>query len=109
MAHLKVEMEMVDNAYPSTTLRYDPSLCTGCGMCSVVCPHAVFAQKDGRAEFVAPERCIGCGACQLNCVAGAIEVRAGVGGAAALIWATFFGKDHNSCGCDQQPLCCCPS
>ncbi|MDZ7270860.1 MAG: ferredoxin family protein [candidate division KSB1 bacterium] len=100
---------MLDSVHTSTTLRYDPSLCTGCGMCSLVCPHAVFVQRDGLAELAHPERCIECGACQLNCVAGAIEVRAGVGCAVALMWEALFGKKHGSCGCGQQPMCCCPS
>ncbi len=84
-----------------------PSLCTGCGMCSVVCPHGVFAQRNGLAELEHPERCIECGACQLNCLAGAIQVRPGVGCAAALMGQVLFGKKGGACGCDQQPLCCC--
>ena len=32
--------------YAVNTLRYDEKLCIGCGMCSTVCPHGVFAQND---------------------------------------------------------------
>ena len=59
------------------TLAYDPSLCVNCGMCVMVCPHAVFAapgEGDGRAvQLVRWEACMECGACQLNCPTGAIR------------------------------------
>ena len=39
------------NAYLENTLRYDASLCIGCGPCSQVCPHGVFDQ-NGRVAFL---------------------------------------------------------
>jgi NAD-dependent dihydropyrimidine dehydrogenase PreA subunit len=81
------------------TLEYDRELCTGCEMCSAVCPHAVFAMSDGVAELVRPEDCMECGACQLNCSAGAISVDSGVGCAAAMIWAALTGKKESGCSC----------
>ncbi len=34
------------DAYATNTLRFDSDLCTGCGVCMVVCPHAVFGRTD---------------------------------------------------------------
>ena len=72
------------NSYTVNTLRYDPSLCTGCTYCSFVCPHGVFVLNGGRAHLARPEDCMECGACQLNCPTGAIRVDTGVGCAAAM-------------------------
>jgi NAD-dependent dihydropyrimidine dehydrogenase PreA subunit len=86
------------NSYTVNTLRYDPAACTGCRLCSIVCPHGVFAQNGGSAELVRPEACMECGACQLNCPAGAIRVDSGVGCAAAMIWAAIRGRQEATCG-----------
>jgi NAD-dependent dihydropyrimidine dehydrogenase PreA subunit len=90
------------------TLEYSPDLCINCGMCSVVCPHAVFA-PDGRvARLARPESCMECGACQLNCPTGAITVDSGVGCAAAMIYAALTGRKEPTCGPDPDcsPGCC---
>lgn len=79
------------------TLEYDPELCIGCEMCTIVCPHAVFMMNDGKAEFARPEACMECGACKLNCPAGAIQVDSGVGCAAALMYAALFKRKEASC------------
>ena len=83
------------------TLEYNPALCINCGMCSIVCPHAVFA-PDGRvARLVRPEACMECGACQRNCPTGAIAVDSGeCGCAAAMIQAALAGRRKPSCGPD---------
>ena len=90
------------NAYATNTLRYDESRCSGCGMCSTVCPHGVFAQPGERAVLEHYERCMECGACSLNCPTGAIEVESGVGCAQALMLAALRGKS-------DEEACCGPS
>ena len=82
------------------TLQYDSYLCSGCGMCSVVCPHGVFGMNGRLARLVHREACMECGACQLNCPTGAIEVESGVGCAAAMIFAALTRKKEAACGCD---------
>jgi NAD-dependent dihydropyrimidine dehydrogenase PreA subunit len=88
---------MID-ASTRNTLQYDPELCIGCDMCSIVCPHAVFAMNGRVARLVRPEACMECGACQLNCPTGAIMVDSGVGCAAAMIRAALLGRKEATCG-----------
>lgn len=82
------------------TLEYDQELCTGCGMCVIVCPHGVFAQSDHKAEILKRSSCMECGACQLNCPADAIKVNSGVGCASAMIYAALLGRKEVCCGSD---------
>lgn len=89
------------------TLLYYPKLCTNCGMCSIVCPQSVFAPGETVARLVNRNACIECGACQLNCEAGAIQVEAGVGCAAAMIQAALTGQKEAACGPDCGPSCNC--
>ncbi|NIO04850.1 MAG: 4Fe-4S dicluster domain-containing protein [Proteobacteria bacterium] len=93
------------NAYRSNTLQYDPEGCINCGICSVVCPHGVFATGDGVAQLVSPQACMECGACQLNCPAEAIQVESGVGCATAMIRAALTGKKEPVCGTDSSSCC----
>jgi NAD-dependent dihydropyrimidine dehydrogenase PreA subunit len=86
------------NSYTGSTLQYDPQLCTGCQLCSAVCPHGVFAAAGRKAKLVRPEACMECGACRLNCPEGAIRVDSGVGCAAAMMWSALRGKKEISCG-----------
>ncbi len=81
------------------TLAYDDEKCTGCGVCVQVCPHAVFEMSDrpARARVLDRDACMECGACALNCAFGAIDVRAGVGCASAII-ASWFRGGEPSCG-----------
>ena len=79
------------------TLQYNQELCSGCGMCEIVCPHNVFAICHGKAQLVCPEACMECGACQLNCPVGAISVESGVGCAAAMMRAALMGRKDVSC------------
>lgn len=67
------------------TLHFSPERCIGCGMCLEVCPHAVWALNSGGANIADRDACMECGACARNCAPGAIEVKAGVGCAAAVI------------------------
>jgi len=89
------------------TLELDPDKCTGCGMCVMVCPHAVFEIEDARARIVDRDACIECGACALNCKPGAVTVDAGVGCAAAIIQGKLKGTEP-TCGCCDDPgtPCC---
>jgi len=75
-------------------------------MCSIVCPHAVFARNDEVVELVRREACMECGACQLNCPTGAITVESGVGCAAAMIHAALTGRKEATCGGDTESSCC---
>jgi NAD-dependent dihydropyrimidine dehydrogenase PreA subunit len=87
------------DAYQTTTLQYDPAACTGCKMCAIVCPHAVFVMDGRLAKLVHPDACMECGACQLNCPAKAISVESGVGCASAMIRAALTRKEEATCGC----------
>jgi ferredoxin len=82
----------------AVTLELDVERCNGCGMCVVVCPHAVFAIADGRASIVDRGACMECGACALNCAPGAIGVKPGVGCAQAIINGWLTGGEP-SCDC----------
>ena len=96
-------MTMTMTMVAENTLRYDKTLCIGCGMCSEVCPHGIFVA--GRpATLSRPETCMECGACALNCPVGAIEVDSGTGCASAMIRSALTGKEV-TCG----PDCCGPS
>jgi len=90
-----------------TTLIYDKEKCVGCGRCTEVCPHGVFDLTERKARIVDKDACMECGACALNCPANAIEVSAGVGCAAAIIYGWFTGKEP-TCGCfdDGDSACC---
>ena len=87
------------------SLRYEAGKCTGCRRCVEVCPHAVFSMNGKRAVLQDRDACMECGACQLNCSAGAIEVQAGVGCAAAVIGGKIRGGEP-TCGCGDSPSCC---
>ena len=88
------------------TLVYDPKLCIGCEMCTLVCPHGVFAMNGRTARLVRPEACMECGACQLNCPADAITVDSGVGCAAAMIRGALKGQEEATCESESGAACC---
>lgn len=97
-----------------TTLQLDPTRCIGCGMCTVVCPHAVFFMTDRQARISDPDLCMECGACAMNCPAEAIRVSVGVGCAQAVI-NSALGRQGNGCCCvieentaepGKPPPCC---
>ena len=91
-----------------TTLAYSAEKCIGCERCTEVCPHGVFEIVDKKAQITDKDFCMECGACSLNCPAKAIEVNAGVGCAAAIIYSWFTGKEP-TCGCsdDSDDKKCC--
>jgi len=74
------------------SLSYAAEQCTGCGRCAEVCPHGVFHIDEKKAQMIERDSCIECGACALNCPANAIEVHAGTGCAAAILFGWFTGK-----------------
>lgn len=83
------------------TLKLDPEKCTGCGRCVEVCPHGVFIiGQDKKALITDRDLCMECGACQKNCAFKAIEVKEGVGCAAAIINSIIYGGEPN---CDCGP------
>ena len=84
------------------TLELDQEKCAGCGMCLVVCPHAVLSMNNGNAEVTNRDLCMECGACAQNCPTEAITVQAGVGCAAAII-NTALARDTSSCCCVIEP------
>jgi len=100
------------NSYGENTLKFDPDECVNCGMCSIVCPHGVFAPGKETALLVNKEACMECGACYLNCPTVAIEVESGVGCASAMIHAALTGSKEVTCGdsgcCGQDSSTCGP-
>ena len=88
-----------------TTLAYTAGKCIGCGRCTEVCPHGVFDTNDDAAQITDKDLCMECGACALNCPVKAIEVNAGVGCAAAIIYSWVTGKEP-ACGCSINSTCC---
>jgi ferredoxin len=80
------------------TLRLDQKKCMGCGMCLLICPHAVFGLTNGKIEIANRDACMECGACARNCPVEALHVRSGAGCATAVINA-MLGRKKSSCCC----------
>lgn len=87
------------------TLALNKEKCTGCGICTTVCPHNVFSLNEGKAQIVDKDLCMECGACGKNCPFSAISVKKGVGCAAYVISGIFTGNP--SCGGDSGSGGCC--
>ncbi|MDP2233758.1 MAG: mercury methylation ferredoxin HgcB [Actinomycetota bacterium] len=82
------------------TLKLDEAACTGCKVCTQVCPRGVLSMSDGKAVIVDLGACIECGACARNCAFGALSVDAGVGCAEAIIYGWIHGTEPDcSSGC----------
>ncbi|MDP4276237.1 MAG: mercury methylation ferredoxin HgcB [Bacteroidota bacterium] len=88
------------------TLKLDVDRCTGCGMCTIVCPHAVFELSGGKARILDIDDCMECGACALNCRFKAISVKSGVGCAAGILNGLLNGTEP-SCDCSKGSKSCC--
>jgi len=84
------------------TLELDAGKCVGCGMCMIVCPHAVFEMNQKHLRIEYRDACMECGACAKNCPAGAIFVKSGVGCATAVI-NSMLGRKSDSCCCVTEP------
>lgn len=94
----------------TVSLKFNPDLCTGCGMCILVCPHAVFEMAGKKAHIVDINDCMECGACALNCPFGALSVYSGVGCAAGIINGILRNTEP-SCDCSgnrkkDEKICC---
>jgi NAD-dependent dihydropyrimidine dehydrogenase PreA subunit len=87
-----------------TTLSLSREKCTGCGKCTDVCPHGVFAVENGKAEIIDKNSCMECGACAKNCPLSVIAVEEGVGCALAVIYGWLSGKEP-TCGCAADECC----
>jgi NAD-dependent dihydropyrimidine dehydrogenase PreA subunit len=90
------------------TLTFDSEKCTGCGTCLSVCPRNVLLRANGKIEIADRDACIECGACQRNCPPGALQVKAGVGCATAVI-NQMLGRKGGCCvvgeGSDTSQCC----
>ena len=84
------------------TLKLDGGKCIGCGMCLLVCPHAVLSQTNGKVEIRDRDACMECGACAQNCPVKAVTVQSGVGCATAVI-NSALGRKSTSCCCTIEP------
>lgn len=87
------------------TLELDVTKCTGCRMCLMVCPHAVFGFKNKKAFILRKDYCMECGACAINCKDQAITVKSGVGCAAGIINGLIRGTEP-TCDCGEGSSCC---
>ncbi len=87
------------------TLQLDVEKCTGCRMCLMVCPHAVFEIENKRASIRNRDFCMECGDCSKNCPEGAISVKSGVGCAAGILNGLIRGTEP-TCDCDSGGGCC---
>lgn len=90
----------------AVTLEYDSDLCNGYGMCTHVCPHAVFRLENKRDVLAQRGACMECGACAKNCEREPIRVRAGVGCAAGVLAGLVAGTEP-TCGCSNNPSTTC--
>lgn len=88
------------------TLELDQQKCNGCMMCTIVCPHEVFAMENKKAIIQNRDLCMECGACEKNCATGAISVVSGVGCAAGIINGLLRGTEP-SCDCSNPKEKCC--
>lgn len=88
------------------TLELNSLKCTGCAMCTIVCPHEVFIMKNKKAFITDRDKCMECGACARNCPEGAIRVRTGVGCAAGILNG-ILNKTEPTCGCSSENSSCC--
>jgi len=90
-----------------SSLKLDASLCTGCRLCIMVCPHAVFEMDSKKVRIVDIDDCMECGACVQNCQFNALSVKVGVGCAAAVING-ILSNSEPSCDCyDGNKNSCC--
>lgn len=90
----------------AATLELEQEKCTGCGICTKVCPHNVLSVSDRKVKIIDKDACMECGACALNCPFSALSVKPGVGCAAAIIYGLLTGSEP-TCGCSDSDNGCC--
>jgi len=56
-------------------MRLNAARCTGCGVCSQVCPEKIIKMNDGKPEWTDRKRCAACFACIHACPAKAVTYR----------------------------------
>ena len=56
-----------------TRFTIDAEACTGCGMCSRVCPANAISGEVKTAHVIDPDKCIACGSCREACRFDAVE------------------------------------
>ena len=83
------------------TLELDKDKCTGCRMCTFVCPHNVLEMQGSKVEIIDKDKCMECGACAANCAFDAITVEPGVGCALAIIKGIITNSEPN-CDCGDR-------
>ncbi|NLP01023.1 MAG: 4Fe-4S binding protein [Fibrobacter sp.] len=83
------------------SLKLNREKCTGCALCTDVCPRGVLHIQNHKVEIINRDRCIECGACSTNCAFNAISVKSGVGCAQAFINAIITGGEPE-CGCSKN-------
>jgi ferredoxin len=90
-----------------STLKIDKVLCTGCGRCTEVCPREVFTIENRKASITNLDNCLECGACMNNCAFKALNVKSGVGCAAAMVKGLlkYGDMDKGTCGCENGGCC----
>jgi len=57
------------------TVTVDDEKCVGCGQCAEVCPVAVYAMRNGKADPVREDDCLECLNCIKVCAMEAVSVR----------------------------------
>ena len=85
------------------TLELEEEKCSGCGMCLIVCPHAVLGMNEKHVQIENRDACMECGACARNCPTDALSVQAGVGCAAAVINAALGREGDCCCVIEETP------
>lgn len=89
-----------------TTLKLIADNCTGCGICTDVCPHQILSVREDRCEVSDRDLCMECGACMINCPFNAIWVKKGVGCFDAIVNGIIRGAEP-SCDCSGDSGGCC--
>ncbi len=90
-----------------STLTINTSKCTGCGVCTFVCPHGVLSLLNQKVIIGNKDSCMECGACSKNCSTKAISVQSGVGCSSGIINGLLRGTEPTcDCGSGKGASCC---